>query len=126
MTLRFFLLTLLVVFGFPMVPETSAAALNPNDEYIIISGGPSLQSMEGYRREAHRHDKWWGNFIRTARIRIEQLKKASNNTVNITWLVYRPAYETRATEDGQPSSRTSRASGTNTGSNSSGSIPQTR
>lgn len=102
MTTRFFLLTLLAIFGFQMVPETSAAPLNPNDEYIIISGGPSLQYWEGYRREAHRHDKWWGNFIRTARFRIEDLKKASNNAVNITWLVYRPSYDTRASEDNAP------------------------
>jgi hypothetical protein len=102
MTLRFFLLTVLVAFGFQMVPEGSAAPLNPNDEYIIVSGGPALQYWEGYRREAHRHDKWWGNFIRTARFRIEDLKKASNNQVKITWLVYRSAYDTRASEDNAP------------------------
>lgn len=77
------------------------AALNPNDEYIIVSGGPSLLSLESYRREAHRHDRWWGNFIRTARIRIDQLQKASKGAVNITWLVYRPGYETRQAEDRQ-------------------------
>ncbi len=35
-------------------------------------------------------------------LRIEQLQKASNGAVNITWLVYRPGYETRQAEDGQP------------------------
>lgn len=85
-----------------LLPAPAEAALNPNDEYIIVSGGPSLVSLESYRREEHRHDRWWGNFIRTARFRVEQLQKASNGAVNITWLVYRPAYETRQSEDGQP------------------------
>lgn len=85
-----------------ILAPTAEAALNPNDEYILVSGGPSLLSQESYRREEHRHDRWWGNFIRTARLRIEQLQKASNGAVNITWLVYRPGYETRQTEDGQP------------------------
>ena len=102
MTLRLFILTVLAFAMSMVLPQSATAALNPKDEYIIISGGPALLAWEGYRREAHRHDRWWGNFVRTARIRIDQLKKASNNTVNITWLVYRPAYETRATEDGQP------------------------
>lgn len=79
-----------------------SAALDPNDEYIIVSGGPALLYWENYRREEHRHDQWWGNFVRTARIRVQQLQKATNNAINITWLVYRPGYETRAAEDGEP------------------------
>ena len=102
MTFRHFVYTALAFATVLVLPEPVTAALNPNDEYIIISGGPSLLLWESYRREAHRHDRWWGNFVRTARIRIDQLKKATNNAVNITWLVYRPAYESRATEDGQP------------------------
>lgn len=102
MTFRIFIISLLTFCAVWVAPENARAALNPNDEYIIISGGPALQYWEGYRRETHRHDRWWGNFIRTARFRIEQLQKASNNTVKITWLVYRPGYEARATEDGQP------------------------
>ena len=102
MSFRLFLLTLLVFVTTLAAPQTVEAALNPNDEYIIVSGGPALQYWEGYRREAHRHDRWCGNFVRTARFRIEQLKKASNDAVNITWLVYRPGYESRAAEDGQP------------------------
>lgn len=97
-------LLLIAALGATLIPAApvSAAPLNPNDEYIIVSGGPALLAHESYRREAHRHDRWWGNFIRTARIRIEQLQKASNGAVNITWLVYRPGYETRQAEDGQP------------------------
>jgi len=102
MTRRLLLIATLVASAFAAAPQEASAALNPNDEYIIVSGGPSLMAHESYRREAHRHDRWWGNFIRTARIRIEQLQKASNGAVNITWLVYRPGYETRQAEDGQP------------------------
>ncbi|MBL9159885.1 MAG: hypothetical protein JNJ70_20555 [Verrucomicrobiales bacterium] len=102
MTRRLLIIATLVASAFAAAPQEASAALNPNDEYIIVSGGPSLMAHESYRREAHRHDRWWGNFIRTARIRIEQLQKASNGAVNITWLVYRPGYETRQAEDGQP------------------------
>lgn len=80
----------------------SHAEPDPRDEYIIVTGGPSLMEWEQFRREEHRHDKWWGNFVRTARIRIDQLKKYHKGGINITWLVYRPGYERRAGEDGQP------------------------
>jgi hypothetical protein len=77
---------------------------DPRDEYIIVSGGPSLLEWEQFRREEQRHDRWWGNFVRTARIRIDQLKKyyKDKGDINITWLVHRPGYESRAGEDGQP------------------------
>lgn len=77
-----------------------AVAATPG-EYIIVSGGPSLLEWEQYRRESHRHDKWWGNFIRTARVRMEQIQKAAPGTP-ITWLVYGPGYQSRAAEEGQP------------------------
>lgn len=93
---------LIGLFTFIISSEAKAQALNPNDEYIIISGGPALRHWEDLRREEHQHDKWWGNFIRTARIRIQQLQKASDNNVQITWLVYKRGYETRAKEDGAP------------------------
>lgn len=80
----------------------TAQKLDPNDEYIILSGGPALLSWEGYRREEHQHDRWWGNFVRTARIRMQQLQEASNGAVNITWMVYKRGYAGRATEDGEP------------------------
>ena len=98
-------LFLLLVLGFALsqfTTQSASAALNPNDEYIIVSGGPALIGWEKFRRENHRHDKWWGNFIRTARIRIQGLKKATNDQINITWMVYRPGYVTRAKEDGAP------------------------
>lgn len=94
------IITFATLLAFP--PSAEAQGLDPNDEYLIVSGGPALRAWENYRREEHRHDRWWGNFIRTARIRIEHLQKATKGTVRITWLVYRPGYEARATEDGEP------------------------
>ncbi|MDF1813252.1 MAG: hypothetical protein P1V20_13730 [Verrucomicrobiales bacterium] len=99
-SMKLALLFSLLLIGFSV--ESNGQGLNPNDEYIIISGGPALIKWESFRRDEHRHDKWWGNFIRTARIRIQQLQKASNNTVNITWLVYKEGYEGREDEDGAP------------------------
>lgn len=89
---------LLIVIGLP----AAQAEPDPRDEYIIVTGGPSLLEWEQFRAEGQRHDKWWGNFVRTARIRIDQLKTYYKGEINLTWLVYRPGYERRAGEDGQP------------------------
>ncbi|MEM1442172.1 MAG: hypothetical protein AAGF67_07510 [Verrucomicrobiota bacterium] len=102
MTLRTLFLLAFALLFVVSVPQHAEAGLDPNDEYIIISGGPALLYWENYRREEHRHDRWWGNFIRSARLRIQQLQKATDSKVNITWFVYRPGYETRANEDGEP------------------------
>lgn len=102
MTARLPLCLAALVLLFGLLPSPSQAALDPNDEYIIVSGGPALKYWENYRREEHRHDRWWGNFVRTARIRVQQLQKATDGQVNITWLVYRDGYVTRAKEDGDP------------------------
>jgi hypothetical protein len=69
---------------------------------VILSGGPALRKWEDLRRETHQHDRWWGNFIRPARARVQELQKEHGKDISITWLVYRPAYVTRATEDGDP------------------------
>lgn len=78
----------------------SACAAQRSDEYIICSGGPSLNEWEQFRVKDLRHDKWWGNFIRTARIRMQQIRGTTAGAdVNITWLVYRSAYDKRGRED---------------------------
>lgn len=69
-------------------------------EYLIISGGPALQKWETLRRRPDQHDKWWGNFIRAARLRMVEIIKA-DPSARITWLVYRPGYKTRGTEEGE-------------------------
>ena len=85
-TLGIFAIALLAIAG---GVSTSEAAPR-SDEYIICSGGPSLIEWEKLR--ANPHDRYWGNFIRTARIRMQQIRGAEGgNDVNITWLVYRRA-----------------------------------
>lgn len=69
------------------------------EEYVICSGGPALRALEDYRGAGDRHDRFWGNFIRAARIRMDQLRTRYGAELPITWLVYRPAYETRSRED---------------------------
>jgi hypothetical protein len=93
---------LLLFLGILLALPSPTHAATKGAEYIIISGGPALHKLEKYRVPADHHDKWWGNFIRSARIRIEQLRKERGPTYNITWLVYRPGYVNRAAEDGAP------------------------
>lgn len=71
-------------------------AQNAGREHVIISGGVSLMQWEKYKMQPH--DNWWMNFVRAARIRIQQLKEESPGE-QITWLVFRPSYVTRARED---------------------------
>lgn len=68
-------------------------------EYILLSGGPALIEWEKYKNEPH--DRWWGNFIRAARVRIQELRKELGPNAQITWLVYRPGYVRRAQRQDQ-------------------------
>lgn len=101
MTSRAFLrLFLLALLSFTAVTGTASAQRNyPQEEYVILSGGPALRYWEEYRAPKDQHDRYWGNFIRAARIRIDQLRAQHGPAMNISWLVYRPAYETRQSED---------------------------
>ncbi len=67
-------------------------------EYVIVSGGPALRKWENLRRPGEQHDRWWGNFIRPARMRIQEIQ-AQDPGALITWLVYRKAFVTRGAED---------------------------
>lgn len=84
------LLVLLIAF----LSLQSVRAADPTREYILVSGGPSLIEWEKYKSTPH--DRWWGNFIRAARVRIQQLREKYGPNAKITWLVYRPAYVRRA------------------------------
>lgn len=102
MTPRAFLRSLLLFFVMLATGAGSASAQQRNfagEEYVILSGGPSLRGWEEYRVPKDQHDRYWGNFIRSARIRIDQLRRINGDAQPITWLVYRPAYETRQRED---------------------------
>lgn len=72
------------------------APSSPAAELIVVSGGPALRFFE--KDKASSHDKYWGNFIDAARIRIQQLQALLQPGDEITWLVYRPSYEHRSEE----------------------------
>src|SRR5687768_5273318 len=67
-------------------------------EYILVSGGPALRRWEDMRAPGTQHDRWWGNFIRPARMRIQEIQ-AKDPNATITWLVYRKAFVSRSAED---------------------------
>jgi len=73
---------------------TAAAPLRAayEKEHIVVSGGVSLYQWEKFK--AAPHDRWWGNFIRAARVRIQEIQK-KNPDARITWLVHRPSYARR-------------------------------
>jgi hypothetical protein len=76
---------------FTVLPEASAA---PQErEYILVSGGPALVEWEEFKEIPH--DIWWGNFIRSARVRIQELQRDFGPGVDITWLVYKRGYVRR-------------------------------
>lgn len=86
-------------------PDNTAARSGLQGEYLILVGGPALRSFEDLRRPVDRHDRWWANFISAANIRSRQLIDAGVPAASITWLVYRPAYESRQREEGKPLTR---------------------
>lgn len=77
---------------------SAPAAQAQQREYVLVSGGPALRQWENLRRQGEQHDRWWGNFIRPARIRMEEIYKTDPNAM-ITWLVYRNAFVRRSQED---------------------------
>jgi hypothetical protein len=90
-------LRLLLVFLVASI--TSAVA---DTEYIVVSGGPAVREFEDLRKPAEQHDRWWGNFIRTARVRMQEIHKTAPAGTRITWLVYRDGYVRRAASERQP------------------------
>lgn len=78
---------------------TQAAA---DTEYLVVSGGPAVRRFEDLRKPGEQHDRWWGNFIRTARVRMQEIHQSAPAGTHITWLVYRDGYVRRAAEEHQP------------------------
>jgi hypothetical protein len=64
-------------------------------EFIVISGGPSLIEWEKFKKVPHDH--WWANFVRAARIRLEELRQREGDGALVTWMVYKPGYTRRGT-----------------------------
>ncbi|MEY4484972.1 MAG: hypothetical protein RL693_2424 [Verrucomicrobiota bacterium] len=87
-------LALGLLFGFGL----EATAHAEGREYVLLSGGPALRKWEDLRAPGMQHDRWWGNFIRPARMRIEEIQKKDPGA-QITWLVHRNAFVTRSAED---------------------------
>ncbi|QQL45928.1 hypothetical protein [Sulfuriroseicoccus oceanibius] len=91
-------------------PQTEARAVDTSDaagarlqgETIILCGGPALRKWEDLRVEAHRHDRWWANFVAATNVRTIELINKGVQPSTITWLVYRPGYVLRAAADGKP------------------------
>jgi hypothetical protein len=73
-----------------------STVLAESHEYIVISGGPALRYFE--RSKEVSHDKYWGNFIDAAVMRIDQIKQKMQPGDVVTWLVYRPGYRERSEE----------------------------
>jgi hypothetical protein len=69
------------------------------EEWIIVSGGPALRFFEKDKPKKESHDHFWGNFIRAAIARIQELQAQKPPDVELTWLVYRPGYERRGEEE---------------------------
>jgi hypothetical protein len=76
-----------------------SAAFSQAQENIIVSGGVSLYRWEKFK--ASPHDLWWLNFIRAARLRIEQIRAEKGPDAKITWFVYAPAYRSRSAQEGK-------------------------
>jgi len=70
-------------------------------EHVFLSGGPALRSHEELRTPTERHDRWWGNFVRPARMRMQEIR-AQDPAADITWLVYKDGYVRRQAESGEP------------------------
>ena len=85
------------VAALPKIPVPTDRPL----EYVILSGGPSLEQWEKYK--AVRHDNFWGGFIRAARTRVQQLQAqlGPNPNAVITMLVYLDGYRSRGRQDQQ-------------------------
>jgi len=95
------LMLMVVALGLLATPgRAQGGALDyARSEFIIVSGGPALRKWEDLRRPNEQHDRWWGNFIRSARIRVQQIRRAHGPAAQLTWMVYRPAYVMRVPED---------------------------
>lgn len=71
-------------------------------EHVILCGGPALRSWENLREPSHQHDRFWGNFVRASTLRMAEIRKAYGRQAKLVWIVYRPGYVNRATEEGKP------------------------
>lgn len=81
---------------------SAPAAPAGKGEHIFVSGGPALRGWETLRKTTDQHDIYWHNFVRKAKWRMLEVLQEEGPDTQITWMVYRPAYERRASEEGRP------------------------
>ncbi len=91
--------SLLLFILLALLPAAHAQHDYAREEFVIVSGGPALREWEDYRVGADQHDRYAGNFIKAAHHRMMQMRRSHGEGARITWLVYRPGYETRERED---------------------------
>jgi hypothetical protein len=92
-------LLLVAAFALATAPLAAADPVPPGPgEYIQVVGGVSLHVWEKWK--AAPHDGWWMNFVRAARIRLNEIQTVNPNA-DVTWLVFRPAYLARGAQDGR-------------------------
>jgi len=95
--LLFSLLALTFTATLGLAASAGPPPVAPNQEYVLLSGGPSLMLWEKWKNPPH--DLWWLNFIRAAEIRIQELESQGVPASQITWFVYQPSYERRASQE---------------------------
>jgi hypothetical protein len=71
-------------------------------DHVIVSGGPALRQWEDLRIEKDQHDRWWANFIRSATLRMVEIRQAYGPDAPLVWMVFQPGYQARGREDGKP------------------------
>ncbi len=71
-------------------------------EYIVVVGGPALSQQENLRMGVAPHDKVWYNFVRKGKFRVRELMEKHGRGIEVTMLVFRPAYVSRQAEEGRP------------------------
>jgi hypothetical protein len=81
------------------IAATALPARVLGGEHIVVSGGVSLYQWEKYKAEPH--DLWWLNFIRAARLKIQELRERHGPDAPITWFVYETGYRRRAAQEGK-------------------------
>jgi len=86
-----------------LIPNADAARRSKDKgEYIFVCGGPALRGWEELRKSSDQHDKYWHNFVRKAKWRMFEVLKEQGPDVQLTMMVYKPAYVSRASEEGRP------------------------
>lgn len=86
-----------LILALTLLALAASPAWAVDKEYVILTGSVSLYKWEKFK--AQPHDGWWLNFVRAARIRIEELINQGVPPSEITWLVYAKGYRARSAQE---------------------------